>query len=133
VWLSPLAVLTARRAVVLQTDAVTAQTLPSAPPELGGRGLVGVLRHLIEDLSLWARQGLRHQSGSALTRAAGYADSLEQGGLVRVPTLLRQVLASWREGGDGLAAQLATLILLLQGLLGGGETAAAGPAHTMVV
>lgn len=133
VWLSPLAVLTARRAVVLQTDAVTAQTLPSAPLELGGQGLVGVLRHLIEDLSLWARQGLRHQSGSALTRAAGYADSLEQGGLVRVPTLLRQVLASWREGGDGLAAQLATLILLLQGLLGSGETAAAGPSHTMVV
>lgn len=133
VWLAPLAVLTARRAVVLQSDMAPAQTLPAAPPELGAQGLVGVLRHLIEELSLWARQGLRHQSGTALTRIAGYADSLEQGGLVRVPVLLRQVLASWHEGGDGLAAQLGTLILLLQGLLGGGDSATAGPAHTMVV
>ncbi|WP_386070458.1 SWIM zinc finger family protein [Tahibacter sp. UC22_41] len=133
VWLTPLAVLTARRAVVLQADTAPAQTLPAAPPELGVQGLVGVLRHVIEELSLWARQGLRHQSGTALTRVASYADSLEQGGLVRVPALLRQVLASWREGGDGLAAQLGTLILLLQGLLGGGDAAAAGPAHTMVV
>ncbi|WP_257387219.1 SWIM zinc finger family protein [Tahibacter caeni] len=120
VCLNPLAVLTARRAVVLQAGAADVRTLPAAAPELAAQGLVGVLRHLFEDLTAWARQGLRHQSGTALMRVAGHAETLERGGLVRVPALLRQVLASWRDGGEGLAAQLSTLILLVQGLLGGG-------------
>lgn len=129
VCLSPLAVLTARRAVVLHAGKADPQTLPAAVPELGAQGLVRVLHQLFDDLASWARQGLRHQSGTALTRVAGHADSLEQGGLVRVPALLRQILASWRDGDDSLAAQLATLILVLQGLLAGGEAEPAKPLY----
>lgn len=129
VCLSPLAVLTAQRAVVLHAGKADLRTLPAAAAELPVQGLVGVLHQLFDDLTSWARQGLRHQSGTALLRVAAHADSLEQGGLVRVPALLRQILANWRDGGDGLAAQLSTLILLLQGLLGGAEAVPAEPVN----
>ena len=119
----------ARRPVALQGGKSAPAPLPPAAPELGTQGLVRVLHQLFEDLTSWARQGLRHQSGTALTRVAGHADSLERGGLLRVPALLRQVLASWRDGDESLAAQLATLILLLQGLLAGGGAEPAKPPH----
>ncbi len=119
VRMQPLAVLTARRAVVLQASAATAQTLPPWSGAGGSDGLVRALDALVEDLALWARQGLRHQPASAMARVAAHAESLERRGLVRTAALLREVSGGWRDSGEGFVAPLTALVLVLRGLLGG--------------
>jgi hypothetical protein len=122
VRLAPLAVLTARRAVVLQVAATAAaQPLPIWSGVANADGLIRVLETALEDITSWARQGLRHQSASASARVAATADGLERRGLMRAGALMRQVSTAWRDGGDAFVPPLSALILLLRGLLAGGN------------
>lgn len=120
VRLVPLALLTARRAVVLQAGSATARTLPIWSGEaMTDGGLIRLLETVGEDLTSWARQGLRHQPASALARMTVNAEALERRGLVRAAALIRQVSVAWRDGSDAFVQPLAALIVLLRGLLAG--------------
>ncbi|KWN56845.1 hypothetical protein [Burkholderia ubonensis] len=114
----PLAVLTAQRAVVLQTEAMAPQPLPL----YGAREPLPALVALAEDtlalLAEWLRQGMRHQGGGAVERALSQAARLERAGLAQAGRLLRAL-------ADGLHAaqsasmqpQLGSLTLLLLGIV----------------
>lgn len=120
VLLVPLAVLTARRAVVLQAGAVAAQPIPAWPAGMDGDGFTRLLETVCEDLTSWARQGLRHQPVYAFARMSGHADALERRGLMRAAALIRQVTTTWRDGGEAFVPVVSALVLLLRGLLSGG-------------
>ncbi|MBL8300050.1 MAG: SWIM zinc finger family protein [Rhodanobacteraceae bacterium] len=126
--LVPLALLTARRAVVLQAGTVTAQALPVWAGDAEVDGLVRLLETVVENLTSLARQGLRHQPASAYARLAAQADALECSGLVRAAALMRQVAAIWCDGSDAFVQPLSALILLLRGLLGGESNQRCGAA-----
>ncbi|GMV29235.1 MAG: hypothetical protein AMXMBFR59_13600 [Rhodanobacteraceae bacterium] len=117
VWLLPLALLTDRRAVVLQAGSAGAQTLPVWQADAVRSGLVPLLESVEEDLTCWMRQGLRHQPASALARALAHADALERRGLVRAAALLRQVCTDWRDGDVTFVQSLTALVVLLRGLM----------------
>ncbi|KVK78081.1 hypothetical protein WT01_25700 [Burkholderia cepacia] len=114
----PLAVLTAQRAVVLQTEATAPQPLPLA----GGRASLPALVALAEDtlalLAEWLRQGMRHQGGGAIERALAQATRLERAGLAHAGRLLR-ALADGLRGAQSasILAQLGSLTLLLLGIV----------------
>ena len=114
----PLAVLTAQRAVVLQTEATAPQPLPLA----GGRESLPALVALAEDtlalLAEWLRQGMRHQGGGAIERALAQATRLERAGLAHAGRLLR-ALADGLRGAQSasILAQLGSLTLLLLGIV----------------
>lgn len=122
VRMTPLAVLTRRKAIVLQACSVGAQTLPPLPIALSASGLQALIEHLLDELAVWARQGIRHQTGSAQARGEAAAQRLDNRGLISTAALLRRVLMAWRETNDDLPQRLATLVLLLHGLLAGGAT-----------
>ena len=129
VWLTPLAVLTRERVVVLQASSAAAQRLSLQPLQLESAGLAALLDSVFEEIVVWARQGLRHQPATALKRMQGLAGELASYGLERSAELLQQVLAEWRGGASlGLSYQLTTLVLLLQGLLHGAGEAEPGPS-----
>ncbi|WP_175970484.1 SWIM zinc finger family protein [Burkholderia sp. BCC0322] len=114
----PLAVLTAQRAVVLQTEAAAPQPLPLA----GGREPLPALVALAEDtlalLAEWLRQGMRHQGGGAVERALAQAARLERAGLANAGRLLRALADSLRAAQSAsLLAQLGSLTLLLLGIV----------------
>lgn len=117
VCMTPLAVLTRQRAIVLQADGVSAQTLPPLAWATSANGLSTLLAHVLEELALWARQGIRHQTASALARVEAQAGHLESRGLAGTAALLRRVAIEWRESSEELPRWLATLVLLLHGLL----------------
>ncbi|ERJ38854.1 hypothetical protein L810_6692 [Burkholderia sp. AU4i] len=114
----PLAVLTAQRAVVLQTETTAPQPLPLA----GGRGSLPALVALAEDtlalLAEWLRQGMRHQGGGAVERALAQATRLERAGLAHAGRLLR-TLADGLRGAQSasILTQLGSLTLLLLGIV----------------
>ncbi|WP_333998987.1 hypothetical protein [Burkholderia cepacia] len=114
----PLAVLTAQRAVVLQTEATAPQPLPLA----GGRESLPALVALAQDtlalLAEWLRQGMRHQGGGAIERALTQATRLERAGLAHAGRLLR-TLADGLRGAQSasILAQLGSLTLLLLGIV----------------
>ncbi|VWC56469.1 hypothetical protein BCO18175_00381 [Burkholderia contaminans] len=114
----PLAVLTAQRAVVLQTEAAAPQPLPLA----GGREPLPALVALAEDtlalLAEWLRQGMRHQGGGALERARAQAARLDRAGLAHAGRLLRALADGLRAAQSAsLLAQLGSLTLLLLGIV----------------
>ncbi|NHV25189.1 SWIM zinc finger family protein [Burkholderia sp. D-99] len=114
----PLAVLTAQRAVVLQTEAAPPQLLPLA----GGREPVPALVALAEDtlalLAEWLRQGMRHQGGGAIERALAQATRLERAGLAHAGRLLRALTDGLRGAQSAsVLAQLGSLTLLLLGIV----------------
>ncbi|KER68431.1 hypothetical protein HR51_28590 [Burkholderia cepacia] len=114
----PLAVLTAQRAVVLQTEATAPQPLPLA----GGRAPLPELVALAEDtlalLAEWLRQGMRHQGGGAVERARAQATRLERAGLAHAGRLLRLLADGLRAAQPAsLLAQLGSLTLLLLGII----------------
>ncbi|WP_431227124.1 SWIM zinc finger family protein [Burkholderia contaminans] len=114
----PLAVLTAQRAVVLQTEAAAPQPLPLA----GGRESLPELVALAEDtlalLAEWLRQGMRHQGGGAVERALAQAARLERAGLAHAGQLLRALADGLRAAqAASLLAQLGSLTLLLLGIV----------------
>ncbi|WP_420213280.1 SWIM zinc finger family protein [Burkholderia aenigmatica] len=114
----PLAVLTAQRAVVLQTEATAPQPLPLA----GGRAPLPELVALAEDtlalLAEWLRQGMRHQGGGAVERARAQATRLERAGLAHAGRLLRLLADGLRAAQPAsLLAQLGSLTLLLLGIV----------------
>lgn len=117
VWFLPLALLTDRRAAVLQAGPAVGQTLPAWQADAVRSGLVPLLESVEEDLTCWARQGLRHQPASALARALAHADALERRGLVRAAALLRQVCTDWRNGDVTFVQSLTALVVLLRGLM----------------
>ncbi|NHB05773.1 hypothetical protein GWK53_04535 [Burkholderia cepacia] len=114
----PLAVLTAQRAVVLQTETTAPQPLPLA----GGRESLPALVALAEDtlalLAEWLRQGMRHQGGGAVERALAQATRLERAGLAHAGRLLR-TLADGLRGAQSasILTQLGSLTLLLLGIV----------------
>lgn len=134
VWLTPLAVLTRERAVVLQAGAAAVQRLDLQPLQLVSAGLAALLDRIFEEIVVWARQGLRHQPATALQRAQGLADELASHGLERSAELMQQILAEWRGATSAaLSYQLTTLVLLLQGLLHGAvEEGAAPPVASLI-
>lgn len=114
----PLAVLTAQRAVVLQTEATAPQPLPLA----GGRAPLPELVALAEDtlalLAEWLRQGMRHQGGGAVERARAQATRLERAGLAHAGRLLRWLADGLRAAQPAsLLVQLGSLTLLLLGIV----------------
>ncbi|VWC06934.1 hypothetical protein BLA13014_05025 [Burkholderia aenigmatica] len=114
----PLAVLTAQRAVVLQTEATAPQPLPLA----GGRAPLPELVALAEDtlalLAEWLRQGMRHQGGGAVERARAQATRLERAGLAHAGRLLRLLADGLRAAQPAsLLTQLSSLTLLLLGIV----------------
>ncbi|MCA8273826.1 SWIM zinc finger family protein [Burkholderia sp. AU30280] len=114
----PLAVLTAQRAVVLQTEAAAPQPLPLA----GGREPLPARVALAEDtlalLAEWLRQGMRHQGGGAVERARAQAARLERAGLANAGRLLRALADSLRAAQSAsLLTQLGSLTLLLLGIV----------------
>ncbi|UQO38826.1 hypothetical protein [Burkholderia cepacia] len=114
----PLAVLTAQRAVVLQTETTAPQPLPLA----GGRESLPALVALAEDtlalLAEWLRQGMRHQGGGAVERALAQATRLERAGLAHAGRLLC-TLADGLRGAQSasILTQLGSLTLLLLGIV----------------
>ncbi len=119
VRMTPLALLTRQKAIVLQACGIGAQSLPPLQAAASTGGLSALIEQLLDELAVWARQGIRHQSGSALSRCEALAQRLETRGLAATAALLRRVLTAWREASDELPQWLATLFLLLQGLLVG--------------
>ncbi|MCA8292848.1 SWIM zinc finger family protein [Burkholderia sp. AU30198] len=114
----PLAVLTAQRAVVLQTEATAPQALPLA----GGRASLPALVALAEDtlalLAEWLRQGMRHQGGGAVERARAQATRLERAGLAHAGQLLRLLADGLRAAQPAsILAELGSLTLLLLGIV----------------
>jgi hypothetical protein len=72
----------------------------------------------LELLALWLRQGLRHQGGSAMSRAEAQVVRLKQAGLARGAGLLAAVLESLCSARrPELVGQLAMLGLLMQGVV----------------
>ncbi|MBF5008936.1 SWIM zinc finger family protein [Burkholderia pseudomultivorans] len=114
----PLAVLTAQRAVVLQTEAAAPQPLPLH----GGRESLPALVALAEDtlalLAEWLRQGMRHQGGGAIERALAQAARLERAGLAQAGRLLRALTDGLHAAQPAsMPAQLGALTLLLLGIV----------------
>jgi hypothetical protein len=119
VRMTPLAIVTRQKAIVLQASSVGAQTLPPLRTDAAADGLTALIEQLLEELAVWARQGIRHQTGSAQTRGETQAQRLEARGLASTAALFRRVLSAWRHANEDLPQSLATLIFLLQGLLAG--------------
>lgn len=119
VRMTPLALLTRKKAIVLQACSVGAQSLPPLETAAPTNGLASLIEQLLDELAVWARQGIRHQTGSTLSRCETQAQRLDARGLTTTAVLLRRVLVAWREASDELPQWLATLFLLLQGLLVG--------------
>ncbi|SEF21274.1 SWIM zinc finger family protein [Variovorax sp. NFACC27] len=117
VVMQPLALLTAQRAVVLQVEAAAPQPLGLQSDTEEAPALNALAGDTLELLSLWLRQGLRHQSGGALSRAQAQVLRLKQAGLGKSSTLLAAVLENMRSSQrPALVAQLAMLGLLMQGV-----------------
>jgi hypothetical protein len=115
--MQPLALLTAQRAVVLQVEAAAPQPLGLQSDTEEAPALNALAGDTLELLSLWLRQGLRHQSGGALSRAQAQVLRLKQAGLGKSSTLLAAVLENMRSSQrPALVAQLAMLGLLMQGV-----------------
>ncbi|MET3179122.1 UNVERIFIED_ORG: hypothetical protein ABIC43_002278 [Variovorax guangxiensis] len=115
--MQPLALLTAQRAVVLQVEAAAPQPLGLQSDTEEAPALNALAGDTLELLSLWLRQGLRHQSGGALSRAQAQVMRLKQAGLGKSSTLLAAVLENMRSSQrPALVAQLAMLGLLMQGV-----------------
>ena len=115
--MQPLALLTAQRAVVLQVEAAAPQPLGLQSNTEEAPALNALAGDTLELLSLWLRQGLRHQSGGALSRAQAQVMRLKQAGLGKSSTLLAAVLENMRSSQrPALVAQLAMLGLLMQGV-----------------
>lgn len=114
----PLALLSAQRAVVLQTEAAAPQPLPLQRDAEAAPPLVALAEDTLDLLARWLRQGLRHQGGGAPARVREQAARLDQAGLQQAGRLLSAL-------ADGLTAapslsrlgELATLTLLLQGIV----------------
>lgn len=119
VRMTPLALLTRQKAIVLQACGVGAQSLPPLQVDGSTNGLSALIEQLLDELATWARQGIRHQTAAALSRCEAQAQRLDARGLTTTAALLRRVLIAWREASDDLPQWLATLFLLLQGLLVG--------------
>ncbi|MGJ7612260.1 MULTISPECIES: SWIM zinc finger family protein [unclassified Variovorax] len=123
--MQPLSLLTAQRAVVLQVEAMAPQPLGlhSEVDELPA--LNALANDTLALLALWLRQGLRHQGGNALSRAEAQVLHLKQAGLDRGAALLGTVLENLRSAQrPALAAQLAMLGLLMQGVAQSASTEA---------
>jgi hypothetical protein len=115
--MQPLSLLTAQRAVVLQVEAVAPQPLGLDSDVDEVPALNAMAGDTLELLALWLRQGLRHQGGSAMSRAEAQVVRLKQAGLARGAGLLGAVLESLRAARrPELVGQLAMLGLLMQGV-----------------
>jgi hypothetical protein len=103
--------------VVLQAEAVAPQPLGLQSYAEEVPALNALADDTLELLSLWLRQGLRHQGGGALSRAEAQALRLKQAGLGQSAKLLGAVLANMRSAQRAaLVGQLAMLGLLMQGV-----------------
>jgi len=115
--MQPLTVLTDQRAVVLQVETAAPQPLGLQSDIEETPALNALAGDTLELLSLWLRQGLRHQSGGALSRAQAQVLRLKQAGLGRSAALLGTVLENVRSAQRlALVGQLAMLGLAMQGV-----------------
>lgn len=115
--MQPLTVLTEQRAIVLQVETAAPQPLGLRSDTEEAPALNALAGDTLELLALWLRQGLRHQSGGALSRAHAQVLRLKQAGLGRSAVLLESVLENVRSAQrPGLVAQLAMLGLVIQGV-----------------
>ncbi|WP_418119365.1 SWIM zinc finger family protein [Variovorax sp. 350MFTsu5.1] len=115
--MQPLTVLTDQRAVVLQVETAAPQPLGLQSDIEEKPALNALAGDTLELLSLWLRQGLRHQSGGALSRAQAQVLRLKQAGLGRSAALLGTVLENVRSAQRlALVGQLAMLGLAMQGV-----------------
>lgn len=115
--MQPLTLLTEQRAVVLQVETAAPQPLGLQSDIEEVPALNALAGDTLELLALWLRQGLRHQSGGALSRAQAQVLRLKQAGLERSAALLGTVLENMRSAQrPALVAQLAMLGLAMQGV-----------------
>jgi len=115
--MQPLTLLTEQRAVVLQVETAAPQPLGLQSDIEEVPALNALAGDTLELLALWLRQGLRHQSGGALSRAQAQVQRLKQAGLGRSAALLGTVLENMRSAQrPALVAQLAMLGLAMQGV-----------------
>lgn len=115
--MQPLTVLTEQRAIVLQVETAAPQPLGLQSDTEEVPALNTLAGDTLELLALWLRQGLRHQSGGALSRAQAQVLRLKQAGLGRCAALLESVLENVRSAQrPALVAQLAMLGLAMQGV-----------------
>ncbi|RUR68899.1 hypothetical protein EJP67_17715 [Variovorax guangxiensis] len=115
--MQPLTVLTDQRAVVLQVETAAPQPLGLQSDIEETPALNALAGDTLELLALWLRQGLRHQSGGALSRAQAQVLRLKQAGLGRSAALLGTVLENVRSAQRlALVGQLAMLGLAMQGV-----------------
>ncbi|WP_432730098.1 SWIM zinc finger family protein [Variovorax sp. W6] len=115
--MQPLTLLTEQRAVVLQVEAAAPQPLGLQSDTEEVPALNALAGDTLELLSLWLRQGLRHQSGGALSRAQAQVLRLKQAGLGRSAALLEAVLQNVRSAQRGaLVGQIGMLGLAMQGV-----------------
>lgn len=115
--MQPLTVLTEQRAIVLQVETAAPQPLGLQSDTEEVPALNALADDTLELLALWLRQGLRHQSGGALSRAQAQVLRLKQAGLGRCAALLESVLENVRSAQrPALVAQLAMLGLAMQGV-----------------
>lgn len=113
----PLALLTAQRGVVLQVEPAAALPLPMPAGREELPPLARVVAETTELLTLWLRQGLRHQASGSASRIQAQSQRLRQAGLRRCARLLDALPQRlYGEQRAGLVASLSTLVLLLQGL-----------------
>lgn len=113
----PLALLTAQRGVVLQVEPAAAQPLPMPAGREDPPALTRVVAETTALLTLWLRQGLRHQASGSASRIQAQSQRLRQAGLRRCARLLDALPQRlYGEQRAGLVASLSTLVLLLQGL-----------------
>ncbi|AYZ64539.1 hypothetical protein EGY31_14330 [Burkholderia multivorans] len=114
----PLAVLTAQRAVVLQTEATAPQPLPLSGAREPLPALVALAEDTLALLAEWLRQGMRHQGGGAVERALSQAARLERAGLAQAGRLLRALADGLHAAQSAsMQAQLGSLTLLLLGIV----------------
>jgi hypothetical protein len=116
--MQPLTVLTEQRAIVLQVETAAPQPLGLRSDTEEAPALNALAGDTLELLALWLRQGLRHQSGGALSRAHAQVLRLKQAGLGRSAVLLESVLENVRSAQrPALVARLAMLGLVMQGVV----------------
>lgn len=112
----PLALLTAERGLALQAEPGAGPqqlALAQGSPERGA--MEALTTASLDLLTLWLRQGLRHQSTAGLTRGAEQARRLGQAGLSRSANLMQQALDKLQASEHStLLARLGALSLLLQ-------------------
>lgn len=115
--MTPMALMTVQRAVVLQTEPASAGKLEPPPCRAPVGARQAQLDQVLDLLAQWLRRGLRHVGPTAGTQGTDLARSLAGLGLADTARLVEVVVAGLRTPRDpAVPGRLARLVCLVQAL-----------------